>query len=92
MSEIWIVLVEDRHTDVDALPFSARERAIRVARETVEANAAHPESVNWVTDLEPADPESDMVFLATYGDVNGDAVSVIKRTMDGEQDCICSLT
>ena len=32
MTDVWIVLVEDRHTDVDALPFSSEERAIEVAR------------------------------------------------------------
>ena len=84
MSDIWIVLVEDGHADVDALPFSSEERAIEVARAQVEANAAHPESVDWVTDLAPGTADG-AVFLATYGDVNSDCVSVIKRTLDGEQ-------
>ena len=85
MSDIWIVLVDDRHsTDVDAFPFSSEKRAVEVAREQIEANAAHPESVDWVTDTEPPEPGDEVVFFATYGDANTETVTVVRRTLDGE--------
>ena len=34
--DIWIVLVQDRHSDVDARPFSSEERAIEYARSQVD--------------------------------------------------------
>ena len=40
--DVWIVLIEDRHSDVEALPFSSEERAVAYARAQVEANARHP--------------------------------------------------
>lgn len=84
-ADIWIVIVEDRHAAVEALPFSSEDRAVEFAREQVRANAVRPESVRWLTDLEPASTGDDMVFLATYGDDGSDSVSVVRQTLDGEQ-------
>ena len=54
MTDVWIVLVEDRHADVDALPYSTEDQAVAVARAAVEANAQHPGSIDWDADLTPA--------------------------------------
>ena len=82
MSDIWIVLIEDSSVDFDALPFSTEERAVEVAREQVLAHAAHPEDINWSP--EAGVDADELSFIATYGDVESDCVSVIRRTLDGE--------
>lgn len=77
MTDIWIVLIEDRHIDVKALPFSSKDRAIEVAR----AWAGLPDRD------EPALTgrmiKDGWVFLVTYG-TEGDRIRVVKRTLDDE--------
>ena len=80
--DVWIVLVEDRHTDVEPLPFSSEERAIDVAREQVEANARHPESIEWDAQMTTAARADGWVFYIPYS-TEGDCVRVVKRTLDG---------
>jgi hypothetical protein len=82
MDEIWIVLVEDRHADVEAFPFSTEERAIAYAREQVQENARHPESISE-EELTPAMREDGWVFFMTYS-TEGDCVRVVKRSVDAE--------
>jgi len=79
--DIWIVLVEDRHADVDALPFSSEERAIGEARAQVEGNARHPESIKWDAQMTTAARRDGWVFYVPYSE-EGDHVRVVKRTMD----------
>jgi hypothetical protein len=78
--DIWIVLVEDRHTDVDALPFRRPEQAIKAAKVQVARNAQHPDSIDWDAELTSAALGDGWVFLATYG-TEGDCVRVVKRTL-----------
>lgn len=73
--EAWIVLVEDRHSDVDAMPFSSEERAIGYARTVAEQNDAAGE------DLTPGMRQDGWVFYAPYGS-EGDCIRVVKRTLD----------
>lgn len=75
MSEIWITLIEDRHADVEAKPFSTEGAAIAAARENA-PDDAEPEPLN------DAMVKDGWVFYLPYGD-EGDHVRVIKRTMDG---------
>lgn len=82
MTDVWIVIVEDRHIDVDAFPFSGEQRAAEFAREQVRANAAHPEYVSE-QELTPAMRDDGWVLLIEYG-TEGDCVRVIKRTVDAE--------
>jgi hypothetical protein len=82
MADVWIVLVEDRHHDVDAQPFSKVELAARYAHDQVQALAAHPDSVDWDAEITSRAAGDGVVYLVTYG-TEGDCVSVIKRTMDG---------
>ncbi|HEX3388838.1 MAG TPA: hypothetical protein VHT94_07355 [Streptosporangiaceae bacterium] len=72
--DTWIVLVNDRHADVDALPFSRRQDAEARARELV-PDGTEPEELTgsmlrdgWVLDL-------------SYG-TEGEYARVIRRTMD----------
>ncbi len=73
--DIWIVLVQDRHSDVDARPFSSEERAIEYARSQADDDdVAEP--------LNQAMLGDGWVFYLPYG-TEGDCVRVVKRTLDG---------
>jgi hypothetical protein len=76
---VWIVLIEDRHADVEALPFSSEERAIEVAR------ASAPDDAESVAGEELTDSmrKDGWVFFLPYGS-EGDCVRVVRRTMDRE--------
>lgn len=73
MTDIWIVLVEDRHADVDALPFTTEEAAIAAARAEAPADAEEQE-------LTPAMRADRWVLDLLYG-AEGDCVRVIRRTL-----------
>lgn len=72
--DVWIVPVEDRHVDVDALPFSNEEGAVARARSLVPEDA---EEVQLTLGMLTAG----CVLYLSYG-TEGDCVNVIKRTMD----------
>ena len=72
--DIWITLIEDRHADVDALPFSSEGAAITKARSWVPADAEDGE-------LNDAMRRDGWVLYLPYGP-EGDHVRVVKRTMD----------
>lgn len=74
--DTWIVLVEDRHSDVDARPFSSEERAITYARsQAPDGDTPEPLTDGMIRD--------DWVLYIPYG-TEGDCVRVVKRTMDAE--------
>ena len=71
--DIWIVLTQDRHSDVDAQPFRTEAAAIAAAR-FAGGDDARDEGLN---DAMRADG---WVLLLPYG-TEGDRIRVIKRTM-----------
>jgi hypothetical protein len=79
--EVWIVLVEDHHTDVNAIPFSSEEAAVTRAREEATANARHPDDVEWNAGLSAAMRADGWVLYLPYG-TEGDKVRVVRRQMD----------
>jgi len=88
MGDIWIVLIEDRHIDVEALPFSTEEAAIGYARDHA-GDMFLPEGVG-PDDVEHVPGEQELtsrmielgwVLLLVYS-IEGDSVRVVKRTMD----------
>jgi hypothetical protein len=83
VTDIWIVMVEDRHKDADALPFSTEEAAVRAARERMHAIVAHPEHIQEVA-LTPDLIDDGWVLCLDYA-VEEDCVRVVKRTMDGRE-------
>lgn len=83
MTDIWIVIVEDRHADVDALPFSTEAAAAEAARKEMRDMVAHPEHIQEVA-LTPEMREDGWVLCLAYA-VERDSVRVVKRTMDGEE-------
>ena len=76
--DTWIVLIQDRHSDVDALPFSTEEAAAAKARDSVPDDAEDGE-------LNDAMRRDGWVLYLPYG-TEGDCVRVVKRTMDGGTD------
>ena len=75
--DTWIVLIQDRHADVEALPFSSEERAILAARKAAPDDTADG-------DLNPAMRVDGWVLYLPYGP-EGDCVRVIKRTLDDDR-------
>lgn len=75
--DTWIVLIEDRHADVEALPFSSEERALAAARSAAPDDARDE-------DLNPAMRADGWVLYLPYGP-EGDLVRVIKRTLDDDR-------
>lgn len=78
MTDIWVVLVEDRHTDVDALPFSSEEAAVAEAQAQVDARHSEDIEVIELTDRMIGDG---WVFNVIYS-CEGDNVRVVKRELD----------
>jgi hypothetical protein len=75
VTDTWIVIVEDRHSSVDALPFSTPALAVAHAYTLV------PDGT------EPAPRNDDMILdgwmlYLPYG-TEGDCVRVIRRAVDG---------
>jgi hypothetical protein len=90
--DTWIVLIEDRHDDVDALPFSTEEAAIEAARgqagDMSLPEGVTPDQVEHVPgeqELTPAMRADGWVLCLVYS-IEGDRVRVIKRTMDVPED------
>jgi len=75
MTETWIVLIEDRHADVDARPFSSEERAAEYARSQVGTE-------DLPAELNDAMRKDGWVLYVPCG-AEGDCVRVVKRTVDG---------
>jgi hypothetical protein len=77
VTDIWIVLIEDRHADVEAQPFSSEERAAGHARTVgAQSDGAEP------AELTPGMREDGWVLYIPYG-TEGDHIRVVKRTLDG---------
>lgn len=75
---VWIVLIEDRHADVEALPFSDKDKAIaRAYAEVPDFSVTEP--------LTPVMREDGWVLYLSYGN-EGDCVRVLERAMDGRKE------
>ena len=76
--DIWIVLIEDRHADVEALPFSSWERAVEHALTLgAQSDGARP------VELMDGMRRDGWVLYIPYGS-EGDKIRVVKRAMGGE--------
>ena len=74
---IYIVIVEDRHTDAQVRPFSTAAKAIAEAVKIGKAGARSPRDYQERPDL--ADDE--WLFFAQYSG-EGDCVRVVKAELD----------
>lgn len=86
--DVWVVLVEDRHADVKALPFSTEELAVGAARDLAGdmalpegCDADHVEYVPGEQEIDPADRDDGLVLWLVYS-IEGDDVKVVKRQMN----------
>lgn len=79
MTDIYIVLVEDRHYDAEVLAFTTPEAAIATAEKALAANARYPEDIEReLTEEMVADG---WVWNARYSE-EGDAIRVIRRELN----------
>lgn len=78
--DIWIVLTEDRHADVDAAPFSTEDGAVAAAWTAARENALSSDEVGQA-ELTQGMLLSGWILYLPYG-TEGDCVRVVKRQMD----------
>jgi hypothetical protein len=88
MTDIWIVIDDARHDDIEAVPFSSEERAVEVARDYAGdmslPEGVSPDEVEHVPgerELTSRMIEDGWVFFAVYS-MEGDSVRVVKRSVD----------
>jgi hypothetical protein len=80
-TEVFIVITEDRHGDVEVAPFADKAAAIAHAGQEVEANDRHPELADERDrKLNEAMVTDDWVWFCGYG-TEGDMVRVVRREL-----------
>jgi hypothetical protein len=79
MSEVYLVITEDRHADVEVTPFTNQAEAVAFAEREVSANAWHPESITGEDrELNEAMRADGWLWYCQYS-TEGDNVRVIRR-------------
>jgi len=76
--KIYVVMVNDRHTDPEPYVFSTAERAIEYARQATQEYAHGPEDID-----ETLPPPAGWLYSASYS-VEDDSVWVIEKELDGD--------
>jgi hypothetical protein len=79
MTDVYIVIIEDRHSEPDAEPFSSQELAIMRAGQLVARYAAGPEDMEW--GLTDSMIRNGWVWYCRYS-MEGDSIRVVRREMD----------
>jgi hypothetical protein len=82
MTELFVLLVEDRHTGPNAWAYSTEERANDALDEWVDSAASHPEDVED-EELNAAQIEDGVVRCVRYS-VEDDCASIVRRTVDAD--------
>lgn len=77
---LFLVMIEDRHTDTDVEVFCEKDDAIRRARVLVEENARHPPAIE-VVELNNAMRNAGWVWHCRYSN-EGDYVTVLARQLN----------
>jgi glucose-6-phosphate dehydrogenase assembly protein OpcA len=75
VSTVWVVLVEDCHDDVEAVPFSTKAGAVAAAREAVNGRGDVCDE-----ELSRSMRADGCVLLLSYGE--SDCVRVVERNLD----------
>jgi hypothetical protein len=73
---VYVMIIEDRHTDVDVAVFATLESAVAAAEEAVDDNARFP---NWREVIDQYEVPG-RLFYAVYSP-EGDCVSVVERVV-----------
>lgn len=79
MSDIYLLIIEDRHTDVDVQPYSSEELAMAAFSQALDDLARSPGDIDAGLNVHMI--ADGWIANATYS-VEGDAVRVIKRPLD----------
>jgi len=77
--KIYIVIIEYRHYDVNATPFSDKERAISWARDVAVDMCKDKKCYKELDKL-----DNGLLFCAKLSTKDGDVISVVERELDGE--------
>lgn len=81
-STVYILLIEDRHTGVDAVVYSSLERA-NLALEQWISDVEVWDEDEWETPLHPEDLKSGICRSVHYSCEN-DYISILRREIDSE--------
>lgn len=76
---IYLVILEDRHIDVEVTPFRDRDAAIARARE-IAAEESRSDSSYEISELTPDMLDDGWLFHAVYS-VEDDSVRVVQRDL-----------
>ena len=83
MTDIYIVITEDRHADTEVAPFTDQAAAIAHAGQQVEDCARHPEDIAMEDrGLNAAMIADGWVWYCRYSG-EGDSVRVVRRDLRG---------
>lgn len=74
---VYIVIIEDRHIDVDTQPYRDRDTALTEARRLAGEYARTAADVQEIT---PAMADDQWIYFATYGGED-DCVRVVQREL-----------
>ena len=75
---IYIVIIEDRHSDMEVLPFSSADDAVKFAKKTARAYCRHGKVVAGLNDAMKKDG---WLYYGQYSCEN-DNVRVLERVLD----------
>jgi hypothetical protein len=78
--DVWVVIVEDRHDDVDARPFTTEKAAVAECRRVAEASV-HGDCEIEEDELNKSALVDGWVLSLTYC-TEGDSVRAVKRRMN----------
>lgn len=81
VTDIYLVIIEDRHIDVEVLPFTSLEAAIETAKTEVRALARHEEDIEWGEPMSEAAIADGWCWRVAYS-CEGDSVRVIRRELN----------
>jgi hypothetical protein len=82
MADIYIVIIEDRHADTEAVPFTDEDAAVAHAEEYVAGCDPDPEDIE--RELNDAMRRVGWVWYCGYS-CEGDSVRVVRRELRGTQ-------
>lgn len=78
--KVFLVVVNDRHCDLDVLAFTSLEAACDAATETVLRLARHEERIDWEFAMNPAMIADDWCWFVPYS-CESDFVQVLRRDL-----------
>lgn len=75
-NELYLLIVDDRHTGADAWVYSTPEKANFAIEEWVESAARHPEHVEWNDE-----PRGEVIRSVVYS-CEDDSAYIVRRVVD----------